>query len=145
MIGSRDCRLIRGGNYAGRQGLTLSAGIRAESAGSTALCLHTLIIPPGGRARAHRHNAHESAIYLVSGVVDVFWGDGLKHHDVMQAGDFLYIPPGVAHLPVNNGPDPADVVVARTDPSEQESVELLPELDAMTSPGHVPANSTAGR
>ena len=131
MSESSDCTVIRGGQYAGLQGLTYATGVSAQSAGSTGLCLHTLTIPAGERARAHRHNAHESAIYLISGVVDVLWGDGLTHHDVMYAGDFIYIPAGVPHLPANNGSETALAVVARTDPNEQESVELLPELDAV--------------
>lgn len=130
-----ECRVVRGGEYDGQQGLTYASGVSAESAGAQGLCLHTLTIPPGGRARAHRHAAHESAIYLVSGVVDVWWGDGLAHREVMQAGDFIYIPAGVPHLPVNRGDQPAFGVVARTDPNEQESVELLPELDSVVEPG----------
>lgn len=129
-----ECRVLRGGEYDGQQGLTYASGISAESAGARGLCLHTLTIPPGGRARAHRHAAHESAIYLVSGVVEVWWGEGLARHEVMQPGDFIYIPAGVPHLPANNGDVPAFGVVARTDPNEQESVELLPELDALADP-----------
>lgn len=129
-----ECRILRGGEYDGQQGLTYASGVSAESAGSRGLCLHTLTIPPGGRAKAHRHAAHESAIYLVSGSAEVWWGEGLAHHDVMRAGDFIYIPAGVPHLPANTGDVPAFAVVARTDPNEQESVELLPELDALATP-----------
>jgi len=46
------------------------------------------------------------------------------------AGDFFYIPAGVPHLPMNTGDEPCVAVVARTDPNEQESVVLLPHLDA---------------
>jgi hypothetical protein len=38
-----------------RQGLRQFEGISAESVGSQALCAHLLAIPPGGRAKAHRH------------------------------------------------------------------------------------------
>jgi uncharacterized RmlC-like cupin family protein len=44
----------------------------------------------------------------------------------------VYIPPGVAHVPVNlSHSEPATALVARTDPNEQESVVLLPELDTL--------------
>lgn len=131
MTTTDECRLVRGGTYDGLQGLTFATGISRESAGAKGLCLHTLTLPPGGRASAHRHASHESAIYLVSGVVDVWWGESLNRHDVMRPGDFFYIPAGVPHLPVNNGAEQALAVVARTDPNEQESVELLPHLDAV--------------
>ncbi|MCW2647873.1 MAG: Cupin 2 conserved barrel domain protein [Pseudonocardiales bacterium] len=125
---------MRGGEgYRGRQDLSYSVGVSAESAGARGLCLHTLVIPPGGRAKAHLHEDHESAIYVISGEAEMWWGEGLAHHMVASAGDFVYIPAGVPHLPANTHPtEPAIGVVARTDPAEQESVVLLPELD------HVP-------
>ena len=42
-----------------------------------------------------------------------------------------YIPAGVPHLPANLSDKPASAVITRTDPNEQESVVLLPELDAL--------------
>ena len=92
--------------------------------------MHRLEIPPGGRARAHLHEAHETAIYVQSGEAVVFSGEGLRHRQTMRAGDFMYIPAGVPHLPVNaSDTEPLVGLVARTDPNEQESVVLLPELD----------------
>ena len=133
MEGERLCRVIRGGGtYEGKQQLSYSTGISAQSAGSSGLCLHTLVIPPGGRASAHLHENHESAIYMVSGAAEMWWGDRLRHHEVLAAGDFVYIPAGVPHLPGNPSPtEPAVAIVARTDPNEQESVVLLPDLDGI--------------
>ena len=48
-----------------------------------------------------------------------------------NAGDLIYIPAGVPHLPINTGQTEAVAILARTDPHEQESVVLLPELDAL--------------
>ena len=125
------CRVVRGGaGRDGRQGLPYTAGVSAQSAGARGLCLHTVVIPPGGRAKAHLHAAHESAIYMVSGTTEVWSGPGLAQRDVVGPGDFVYIPAGVPHLPVNPSvTEPALAVVARTDPDEQESVVLLPHLD----------------
>jgi uncharacterized RmlC-like cupin family protein len=47
-----------------------------------------------------------------------------------KAGDLAYIPAGVPHLPINLSDKPTSAVIARTDPNEQESVVLLPELEA---------------
>jgi uncharacterized RmlC-like cupin family protein len=132
MESQQGCRIVRpGGGYDGKQGLTYSSGVSAESAGSRQLCLHTLVIPPGGRAKAHLHENHESAIYVVEGEGEMWSGENLAQHDLVSAGDFIYIPAGVPHLPGNPGSAPVTVVVARTDPNEQESVVLLPELDGV--------------
>ncbi|GAC1314937.1 MAG: cupin domain-containing protein [Chloroflexota bacterium] len=125
--------LVRPGEtYEGKQGLTYGTGVYAETTGASRLCMHSLTIPPGGRAKAHVHAGHETAIYLVSGEVDVWHGEGFTERTPMQPGDFFYIPAGVPHLPVNaSQTESAFAVVARTDPNEQESVELRPDLDAL--------------
>jgi uncharacterized RmlC-like cupin family protein len=116
--------------YEGKQGLAYFAGVSAQNTGAQHLCLHVLVIPPGGRAVPHLHESHESAIYLIEGEADVRWGDELAEHGVMQAGDFMYIPAGVPHLPANRSEtQEARAVIARTDPNEQESVVLLPYLE----------------
>jgi len=125
------CTVIRsGGSYEGKQGLSYFVGVSAESAGSRGLCMHLLSIPPGGRAKAHLHANHETAIYVLSGEAKTWYGEGLREQLVVRAGDFLYIPAGVPHLPVNTSDtEPCTAVVARTDPKDQESVVLLPHLD----------------
>jgi len=114
-----------GGSYDGKQGMTLATGVSSRSAGTRALCLHLVTIPPGTRGVPHLHDGHESAIYTVSGETEVWHGEGLRHRAVVTAGDFLYVPPGTPHLPVNRSDVTAVAVVARTDPREQESVVTL--------------------
>jgi uncharacterized RmlC-like cupin family protein len=123
-----ECVVVRGGKpFTGRQGLDYFEGISAESAGSTGICLHLLEMPPGVSARPHLHEAHETAILMLSGRARMRYGDGLAEELEVQAGDFLYIPPGVPHQPFNAADEPARAVIARTDPNEQESVVLLDE------------------
>jgi uncharacterized RmlC-like cupin family protein len=133
MDSTAECRVVRAGQgYEGKQALAYGSGISAESAGARGLCLHTLVIPPGGRGKAHLHEDHESAIYVIEGESEMWWGDGLAHHEIARAGDFVYIPAGVPHLPANRSDTVTmTAVIARTDPNEQESVVLLPELDGL--------------
>ena len=124
----KDCRIIRGGDaegYAGKQGLDYFAGVSAESCGSEGLCLHLLVLPPGAEAKAHLHEGHESAIYVLEGSAAMRHGEGLAQVDEMTAGDFVFIPAGVPHQPYNPTDRPVRALVARTDPNEQESVVLL--------------------
>jgi uncharacterized RmlC-like cupin family protein len=117
--------------YAGKQGFNYFEGIARESVGSSAICMHMLTIPPGGRARAHKHDSHETAIYVLSGEAIMYWGEKLEHCMETRAGEMIYIPANVPHLPINNSDAPVMAVIARTDPNEQESVTLLPELEAL--------------
>lgn len=115
-----------------KQGHHVFEGISAQSAGSRGLCMHVITIAAGGRARAHLHEAHESAIYMLQGDTVCWYGDRLEHRFTLREGEMAYIPAGVAHLPINaSAVEPAMCVVARTDPDEQESVVLLPELETL--------------
>jgi uncharacterized RmlC-like cupin family protein len=122
--------------YEGKQGMSLAAGVSSRSAGARALCLHLVMIPPGTRGVPHVHDGHESAIYTVSGETEVWHGAGLQQRTVVRAGDFMYVPPGTPHLPVNRSDVMTVAVVARTDPQEQESVvtmSLPPHLAELNS------------
>lgn len=116
--------------FRGKQGHLYRPAISAEAVGSKGLHMQLLEIPPGERAHAHKHESHETAIYVLSGVSGCFWGERLEHHAIAGAGEFVYIAADVPHLPYNRSQTvPVTAVIARTDPNEQESVVLLPELE----------------
>ncbi len=130
---SSDCAVVRAGEtFVGKQGFTYAAAISAESVGAKALHMQILAMPPGAKAKAHKHAAHETAIYVLSGEAGTWHGERLEKHFACRAGDFVYIPANVPHLPYNmSATEPCVAVVARTDPNEQESVILLPDLEAI--------------
>ena len=122
----KDCVVIRGGQpFSGRQGLSYFEGISAQSADSEGICMHRLELPPGAEALPHLHEAHETAILVLSGRARMRYGEGLREELEVASGDFLYIPAGMPHQPFNAGDEPCTAVIARTDPNEQESVVLL--------------------
>lgn len=98
-------------------------GISGRTAGATALSMNVVVIPAGARAAPHYHEGYETAIYLLQGEVQTLYGDGLAKSCINRAGDFLFIPAGVPHQPINLSADTdAIALVARNDPDEQESV-----------------------
>ena len=125
------CRVVRSGpEFTGLQGLRYRPGISAETAGSKGLHLQMVVLAPGVRALAHKHEAHETAIYVVSGVSAMWYGNDLEHPLQVGTGDYLYIPADMPHLPYNPSPtEPCVAIIARTDPNEQESVVLRPDLE----------------
>lgn len=128
------CQKLRlGDTYQGKQGYIYFQGIARETTGAHGICMHMLRIPPNGRAKAHLHANHETAIYVLEGAAVMYWGENLEHFMETNAGNLLYIPAGVPHLPINTGDTEAVAILARTDPHEQESVVLLPELGALVS------------
>ena len=134
------CRLVRAGDaFQGKQGLFYAPGISAETAGARGIHLQFVTLPPGAKAKAHKHEAHETAIYVLSGVSGMWYCQQLEQHLEVKAGDFLYIPADMPHLPYNpSTTENCVAIIARTDPNEQESVVLLPQLE---SPDRVPPAS----
>jgi uncharacterized RmlC-like cupin family protein len=129
--GKSTCRVIRAAPaFHGKQGHLLAPGISAQSVGAERINLQIATIPPGGRSNAHKHEDHETAIYVLTGESGMWFGESLEQHLVARAGDFLYIPANMPHLPYNMSDTESCVaIVARTAPSDQESVILLPQLD----------------
>jgi uncharacterized RmlC-like cupin family protein len=129
--GEPTCRVVRAGaEFTGKQALFYAPGISAESVGSQGIHLQLVTMPPNAKAKAHKHEAHETALYVLSGEAGMWFGERLEHHLTARAGDFLYIPADVPHLPYNaSRTENCVAVISRTDPNEQESVILLPELD----------------
>jgi uncharacterized RmlC-like cupin family protein len=114
-----------------RQHLPYFVGISAGTAGATAISMNLIVIPPGGAATPHLHQGYETAIYIVEGQVKTLYGPGLRQSTINQAGDFLFIPAGVPHQPINlSSSQPARAIVARNDANEQESVVLYDPANA---------------
>ena len=127
---SHPCHVVRPDEaYTGKQGLTYVAGISVRSVVSRGLCMHLVHLPPGARTAPHVHQHHETAVYVLRGEVQIWYGDQLEHQAVVRAGEFRHIPAGVLHHPFNATETHALAVLACTDLHEQESVVLLPELD----------------
>ncbi|CAN7147228.1 cupin domain-containing protein [Devosia sp. LjRoot16] len=121
-----ECKVIRGGEgFRGKQGLDYFAGVSAQSAGAKGICMHMAVIPPGAEAKPHYHEAHETAIFQIEGSTSFRHGPNLEFTDVVNEGDYVYIPAGVPHQPFNPTNRMARAIIARTDPNEQESVVLI--------------------
>ena len=126
----RCVRVAAGAAAEGTTGVTYAAGISSTSAGARGLCLQIASLPPGARSRAHRHDEHESAAYVLEGEMVLWFGERLEHHVVARRGDFIYIPESTPHLVLNPSDSQSAVaVLARTDPQAQEDVTELPQLD----------------
>jgi len=90
--------------------------------------MHLVTFPPGGRAKAHLHQAHETAIYVLEGEAEMWFGDELGERLTVKTSEFLCIPAGMPHLPTNaSATERCVAVLART---EQESLVPRPDLDA---------------
>jgi len=106
-----------------RQQVDYFLGVSGETCGSTGLAMHLVVVPPGGKAEPHYHDGYETAIYQLEGRVETRFGEALERSVVTQAGDFLFVPPGVPHQAVNlSETERAVALIARNDAGEHERV-----------------------
>ena len=129
-----------------KQRLKQFVGISGANSGARGLSMNRVVIPPGGQAAAHSHVGSESAIFLLAGRVKTFYGPCLERSVINQTGDFIFIPAGLIHMPVNlSANEEAIAIVARNDANEQEHVELhAPKGKAGSAPG-APTCAAPGR
>lgn len=106
-------------------------GISSQTAGATGISMNVVIIPAGAKAQPHYHEGFETAIYLLKGEVQTFYGEGLAKSCINKQGDFIFIPAGVPHQPVNLSSEvEAIAIVSRNDANEQESVRAYNPANA---------------
>ena len=113
--GSKDCRRWNGIHY--------RVGLSSRNVGSQKLSMNVATIPPGGVAYAHIHVGFEVMLYILEGRVRHEYGPGLKRVVNNEAGDFIYIEPGVPHEVFNlSTTEPVVAVVARSDADEWQNI-----------------------
>lgn len=122
--GGDGISVIRGGgNCRSWNNIQYRVGLSAKNVGSSKLSMNVATIPPGGVAYAHIHVGFELMLYILHGRVRHEYGPGLRQAVENEAGDFIYIEPGVPHEVFNlSESEPVVAVVARSDASEWENI-----------------------
>jgi uncharacterized RmlC-like cupin family protein len=122
--GTDGIAVVRGsGTCRGWNNIQYKAGLSAKNVNATKLSMNVATIPPGGVAYAHIHVDFEVMLYILQGRVRHEYGPGLKKAVENEAGDFIFIEPGVPHEVFNlSDTEPVVAVVARSDASEWENI-----------------------
>ncbi len=107
----------------GWNGIQYKVGLSAKNVPARQLSMNVATIPPGGVAGAHIHVDFEVMLYILQGRVRHEYGPDLKQVVENEAGDFIFIEPGVPHEVFNcSQTEPVVAVVARSDAAEWEHI-----------------------
>jgi uncharacterized RmlC-like cupin family protein len=109
-----------------RQQVQIFRGISTATAGSKQLSMNRIVLPPGMKGLRHRHIGSETVIYVLEGQSRTLIGLNGEIVVDNKAGDFILIPPGVWHQPMNITKQNVIAIEARADADDQKNVELAP-------------------
>ena len=108
-------------------GIRYKLGMSGTNVGAKQLSMNVAVVPPGAVAFAHVHVDFEVMLYILEGRVRHEYGPDLIHSVDHQAGDFIFIEPGVPHEVLNlSDTEPVVAVVARSDATEWEHIRDYP-------------------
>lgn len=115
---------IRGGGIKRQwNGIHYKQGMSGKNVGAKELSANIATIPPGGVAGAHIHVDFEVILYILEGRVRHEYGPGLRKVVENEAGDFIFIEPGVPHEVFNmSDTEPVVAFVARSSASEWDQI-----------------------
>ena len=104
-------------------GIRYKLGMSGKNVGAKCLSMNVAVIPPGGIAGAHIHDGFEVMLYILAGRVRHDYGDALSRRVEHEAGDFIFIEPGVPHEVYNlSEVEPVVAVVARSSAEEWDRI-----------------------
>jgi len=120
----RGILTIRGGGARRNwNGIHYKQGMSHKNVDTKSLSANIATIPPGGVAYAHVHVDFEVILYIIEGKVRHEFGPGCKQSIENEAGDFIYIKPGVPHEVFNmSDTEPVVAFVARSSANEWDEI-----------------------
>lgn len=98
--------------------MTRWAGVSENLSGAKNIHLAIASIPKDRCSNTHFHTNCESAIYVLSGEGIFLHGDNMDIESEISEGDFIYVPDGALHQPINTGNGELKLIVARNTPLE---------------------------
>jgi uncharacterized RmlC-like cupin family protein len=108
-------------------GIKYKRGLSGKNAGSRHLSMNVATVPPGAVAFAHIHVDFEVMLYILEGRVRHEYGPDLKFSVDHEAGDFIFIEPGVPHEVLNlSDTEPVVAVVSRSSAAEWDDIVDYP-------------------
>ncbi len=116
-VEGKEVRVVRGtqpaSTTAQTRGMERRPGIDAQTTGAKRVWLGLVTCAPNTEGPAHHHGEAETAAYVVSGHVRVYYGEGFRDYIDGGPGDFIFVPPYLHHIEANVTDEPAEAVLSR--------------------------------
>ena len=115
-------------------GLELVTGVGQRNTPATRIWLGKATNAPGSRSLPHHHADTETAFYVISGHLRLYFGSGFADHIDVLEGDFAFVPPFMPHVEVNLST--VSILTVLVSRSPKDSLINLPDVDDVSLAGY---------
>jgi uncharacterized RmlC-like cupin family protein len=81
------------------------SGVSREHTPATRIWYGKVLNDPGFRSLPHHHGEAETGGYVLKGHGRIYFGEGYREFVDVHEGDFVFVPPDMAHVEVNMSTD----------------------------------------
>jgi len=117
-IGGKEVRVVKNtqppGTTPQTRGMVRRPGIDANTTGAKRVWLGLVTCVPNTLGPPHHHGEAETAAYVLSGHIRVYYGEGFHEHIDAEPGDFIFVPAYLPHIEGNVTDEPAEAVLSRS-------------------------------
>ena len=96
------------------RGMLRRPGITADTTDAKRVWLGLATCEPNTQGPPHHHGEAETAAYVLSGQIRVYYGEGFSEYVDAGPGDFIFVPAHLHHIEANVTNQPAEAVLARS-------------------------------
>ena len=101
------------GDTAQTPGMERRPAIDAAAVGASRIWFGTVTCEPNYKGPPHQHGEAETAAYVISGYVRVYYGEKFEEWVEAGPGDFLFVPAHTWHIEANPYDEPCEQFLAR--------------------------------
>lgn len=107
-------------------GIQYKTGLSGRNTTASGLSMNLATVPPGAIAYAHIHDGFDVMLFIIKGRVRHDYGPDLQYSVEHEAGDMIFIEPGLPHEVFNIGDGELMAVVARSAADEWDKIVDYP-------------------
>ena len=111
-VGGRDIKVVHGtvspDTTAQTRGMLRKPGVDKNTVGASKVWLGHVECTPNTMGPPHHHGEAETAAYVLTGHIRVYYGEDFKEFVEAGPGDFIYVPANFDHIEGNPYDEPAE-------------------------------------
>lgn len=108
-------------------GLALITGVGPKNTPASKIWIGVGSNKPGGRSKPHHHAEAETACYVLSGKMRMYYGENFSNYLDMSQGDYFFVPAHMPHIEANMSLTEDMVCVVSRSPGD--IIVNLPDVD----------------